>query len=213
MDALSAADITAAIAEISDVMTRNRERLITLDGQIGDGDLGLTMAKGFAAASDEVARATEGDVGRLLMKAGMAIARSAPSTMGTLIASGFMAGGKAVSGSSSLDLGGLAVFLKAFVEGIMLRGKAKPGEKTGVDVFYPASESIAKAASEGLSLREGVERCYAAGGEGLQRTRDMIAQHGRPAYYGEQSRGKEDPGATAGLLILEGLRDWVAGRG
>jgi len=208
---MSVTDIKSAIAEISDVMTRNRERLIALDGQIGDGDLGLTMAKGFAVASEEVARATEEDAGKLLVKVGMTIAKSAPSTMGTLIASGFMAGGKAVSGGASLDIAGLAAFLKAFVEGIMQRGKAKPGEKTVIDVLYPASDALAAAAGEGLALREGLERCYSAGKEGLARTRGMIAQHGRPAYYGEQSRGKEDPGATAGLLILEGLRDWVAG--
>jgi hypothetical protein len=35
----------------------------------------------------------------------------------------------------------------------------------------------------------------------------MVAQHGRVAYYQEQSRGKEDPGAVAASYILSGFCD------
>lgn len=209
MSTLSLTDLRGAFAGISELMARNRERLIALDGQIGDGDLGLTMAKGFASAREAMANSTADEAGALLLTAGSAIARAAPSTMGTLVAFGFLSAGRAVSGATELDLASLARLLSAFVEGIVSRGKARRGDKTVVDVLLPAAEAITSAAEEGASLREGIVRCFEAGREGLELARDMVAQHGRPAYYGEQSRGKDDPGAAAGLLILEGLRDWI----
>ena len=74
----------------------NKELLVELDGRMGDGDLGLTMAKAFTAGYDEMSGTDETDLGKILMKAGMAMAKHAPSTMGTLFATGFMRGGKAI---------------------------------------------------------------------------------------------------------------------
>jgi dihydroxyacetone kinase-like protein len=41
--------------------------------------------------------------------------------------------------------------------------------------------------------------------KGLDSTKDMVAQHGRIAYYKEQSKGQEDPGATAGVILIRGF--------
>jgi dihydroxyacetone kinase-like protein len=211
METLGAPDIKAIVARIADFMTLKKEQLIALDGAVGDGDLGLTMEKAFTAARDESAGSAETDAGKLLMKIGAVIARAAPSTMGTLIATGFMSGGKAVAGLDGLGLKEMAAFFEAFVEGIMRRGKAKPGEKTIVDVLHPASQALKEAAAAGAGLAEGLRRCRAAAADGLARTRDMIAQHGRVAYYREQSRGKEDPGAVAANYIVQGFCAQAAG--
>ncbi len=211
MNTLTIEDLKGIVAHISRIVDRSREHLIEIDGQIGDGDLGITMARGFAAARSETESVADADCGKLLMKVGAALAKAAPSTMGTLLASGFLAGGKAVAGSDALDLSSLAAFFNAFVDGVARRGKAKPGEKTVLDVLSPAAEALASAAAAGEELSEGMERCFDAAREGLVKTRDMIAQHGRPAYYQEQSRGKEDPGAAAGFLVIQGFRDWVVG--
>jgi dihydroxyacetone kinase-like protein len=211
MDALNTRDISAIVARLADIMTMQKEELIALDGAVGDGDLGLTMEKAFTAARSETANTGETDAGKLLMKIGITIARAAPSTMGTLVATGFMSGGKAVGGLASLGLKEMAAFFEAFVDGIMQRGKSKPGEKTIVDVLHPASQALKEAAAAGVSLEEGFRLCRQAAAEGLARTKDMIAQHGRVAYYQEQSKGKEDPGAVAGSYIVQGFCDQVVG--
>ena len=41
--------IVKMLAEISTIMNENKDRLIELDSVVGDGDLGLTMTKGFTA--------------------------------------------------------------------------------------------------------------------------------------------------------------------
>jgi dihydroxyacetone kinase-like protein len=133
--------------------------------------------------------------------------------MGTLVATGFLSGGKAVSGSPSLGPKEMAAFFDAFVGGIMQRGKSKPGEKTIVDVLHPAAQALKEAAAAGAGLADAFLRCRRAAEEGLERTKDMIAQHGRVAYYQEQSKGKEDPGAVAAGYIVQGFCDSILGAG
>jgi dihydroxyacetone kinase-like protein len=210
---IEASDIRSIISRIAAVMTEKKEELIQLDGAMGDGDLGLTMEKGFAAAKDEAEKGDEPDTGKLLMKIGMTIARVAPSTMGTLVGSGFMSGGKAVMGKSALGGLELAAFFDAFTAGIMQRGKSKAGEKTIVDVLIPASRAWSDAVTAGASLAEAAHRLGEGAAQGLAASKEMIAQHGRLAYYQEQSRGRDDPGAVACSYILQGFVDHLRGKG
>ena len=57
--------IVKMLAEISTIMNENKDRLIELDSVVGDGDLGLTMTKGFAAASEFAAGSDETDAGNV----------------------------------------------------------------------------------------------------------------------------------------------------
>lgn len=204
VNALRKDDVLKILHALSVLMEENKQHLIDLDSAMGDGDLGLTMARAFSAADAESANSDETDLGKILMKAGMAMARAAPSTMGTLIATGFMRGGKAVAGAAEITTPDLAAFFQAFVSGIMERGKAKPGEKTIIDCMMPAAEALTAAGS--MEIGPALDRALAAAEAGLEATKDMVARHGRVAYYGEQSRGKQDPGATVGVLILKGFR-------
>ena len=65
--------IVKMLAEISTIMNENKDRLIELDSVVGDGDLGLTMTKGFAAASEFAAGFDETDAGKMLYGAGKAM--------------------------------------------------------------------------------------------------------------------------------------------
>lgn len=203
MSAIRRGDIVRVMHRLSVLMEEQAQHLTELDAAMGDGDLGLTMPRGFKAAYEEVAGSDETDIGKILMRAGMAMARAAPSTMGTLIATGFMRGGKAVAGSDELTTEGLAAFFHAFVGGIMERGKAQPGEKTIIDVLRPAADALTAAGA--ADLAPALAQALAAAQAGLEATKEMVARHGRGAYYGEQSRGKQDPGATVGVLVLKGF--------
>ena len=116
-----------------------------------------------------------------------------------------MKGGKAVQGNDEIGLSELSVFFESFVEGIMARGKSKLGDKTVVDSIYPAVNALRKSAENGNSLKEGLVAAHEAAVQGLEDTKNMIAQHGRAAYYGEGSLGKQDAGATVGMLIIQGF--------
>ena len=209
MNTFTTIDITAIFGKLDKLMAESREFLIELDAKVGDGDLGLTMTKGFSAAFQTVSSLDEPDVGQLMAKAGMAIAQAAPSTMGTLIGSGFMKAGKAVKGKTELTLADFAEAMSQFVEGIMARGKAKPGEKTLIDSMYPAAQALQQAAANGVSLKEGVKNAYDASYQGLEATKEMVPQHGKQVPHREKSRGLHDPGATVGMLIMKVFAEYT----
>lgn len=193
------------LGEISKIMDENRERLIELDSVVGDGDLGLTMTKGFRTAYDTAQASGEADAGRLLYSAGKAMSGAAPSTMGTLMALGLMQGGKILKGKTELSNGDIADFLAAYEEAVMTRGKAKLGEKTFLDGFDPGVKAFKEALGAGESLADAAKKAADAAEEGFHAAKSMLAVHGKPAVKGEASREMDDPGAAVAALIMEAV--------
>ncbi len=203
---ISRAELLTLFEGVRETMEAKRDELIELDAAMGDGDLGLTMARAFVTADEFVKSSGEEDLGKLIMQAGMSIAKAAPSTMGTLVATGFMRGGKALSGKSALGGSEMAAFFRAFADGVKERGKTEVGNKTILDVMEPAAVAAEKAAEEtGADPVAVVGAAYEGAREGWEEAKGMQAQHGRQAYYREKSVGKPDPGATAGLYLIEGM--------
>ena len=174
-----------------------------LDSVMGDGDLGFTMTKAFAAAYEETEKSEEMIPGKLLTRLGMVIAKTSPSTMGTLVATGFMKGGKSIDSKEEIGPEELAIFFEAFVKSIMERGKSAPGNKTIIDTLFPAAEALRLAVN--ASLADGISAARDASLKGLEISTKMKAQHGRAAYYQDDSIGKQDGGATVGTYIVEGF--------
>jgi phosphoenolpyruvate---glycerone phosphotransferase subunit DhaL len=210
MQSLKTEDIKTILRELKGSMDKNQELLGQLDGVMGDGDLGLTMTKAFTAAAEEAERSDEPLPGKLLMRLGAVIAKAAPSTMGTLVATGFMRGGKALESVTQISSAELATFFDAFVKGIMERGKSAPGNKTIIDTLYPAARALLAAASAFEPLPDAAGRAFVAAYQGLEDSKQMKAQYGRAAYYQDASIGRQDGGATVGLLIVEGFYKVIA---
>ena len=80
-----AEDVKRVVASISSAMEENREYLISLDQQNGDGDLGISMDEGFKAVLALLDKEEEEDLGRLFMKASKAFNEAAPSSLGTIL--------------------------------------------------------------------------------------------------------------------------------
>ena len=49
MDRIGKEQVAELFERVGEVMARNAERLCEMDARMGDGDLGLTMKKGFGA--------------------------------------------------------------------------------------------------------------------------------------------------------------------
>ncbi|MBQ1930796.1 MAG: DAK2 domain-containing protein [Lachnospiraceae bacterium] len=192
------------LGEISAIMQENKEKLIALDSVVGDGDLGLTMTKGFAVAY-ETAGNGETDAGRMLYNAGKAMSGAAPSTMGTLMALGLMGAGKVLKGKTELVDADLVEFAAAYLDAVMTRGKAKLGEKTFLDGFHPGVEALKAALAAGESLAEATAKAAVAAEEGFKAAKGMLAVHGKPAVKGEASREMDDPGACVAMLIWQAI--------
>jgi len=212
MDALRADDLIGLFQRWRDMFAAQREFLIALDGKVGDSDLGITMAKSFAAAADTVtAEGAAAGITRLLRSAGAIMAKTAPSTMGTLTATGFLRGAKALEGVEAIGTSEAAAFWRAFATGIAERGKAKLGDKTILDVLDPVAGALEQAAASGLALAPALKQASDAAEAALERTKTMVAQHGKAAAFQEKTVGLQDAGATVGVLLVSTMSDFVAG--
>jgi phosphoenolpyruvate---glycerone phosphotransferase subunit DhaL len=193
----------------ADVMVKNKDHLIDLDSVVGDSDLGLTMSKGFQTAYDAIKDNDETDIGKLSYFAGKSMGAAVPSTMGTLLAQGFMSAGKSLKGSSEIDDAGISAFFEEFYKGVQNLGKAKLGEKTFLDGMIGSLEVLKDGVSNNLPLEECVPALRSAVEEDMQKTTEMLAKHGRAAIRGEASRGLLDPGAYVAKLMMTEFADLI----
>ena len=208
---LKQAEIRGLLAAWKEIMAKNKTMLIDLDSVVGDGDLGLTMSDGFAAASKAADEKDEADVGKLVCFAGKAMSTAVPSTMGTLMASGLMQIGKAMKGRTEIDDAGFVDMMEAYQAGVMNLGKAKRGEKTILDSLIPGAEALRKAVEEGKGAKEAAKIAAQAAADGAEATTTMLAVHGRAATRGEASRSLKDPGAVVGMLLYQAAADYLNG--
>jgi len=205
MERITRADLAPLFDRLRAVFAAQREFLIDLDGQVGDSDLGITMNKAFDAMHASVAAGGEDALGKTLQRAGMAAAKAAPSTMGTLMATGFMRGGKALEAADAIGTPEMAAFWAAFLAGVDERGKARRGDKTLIDVLAPVSESLAASRASGLALAPALDAATRAAAAALEATRQLMAQHGKAAAFRDKTIGLQDAGATVAFFLVEAM--------
>ncbi len=191
------------ITGISDIMAENKDYLVSLDQQNGDGDLGISMASGYKAVKDYVDETDERDLGKLLMKCSSVFNEAAPSSLGTITSFGFMGMAKALKGKEEADLVECASALEAGLNKIMEKANSKPGEKTILDALYPAIEALK--ANAGGDKVSALKAAAEAAAQGSENTKNMRSVHGRAAYYAEKSIGTLDGGSVVGKLIFEAI--------
>ncbi len=207
------------IPDMFDIVGRlfinKKDELCSMDAKLGDGDLGLTMSKGYGELPDILRAESEaagGDIGKLLMKGGMKMSSLIPSTMGFLMSTGVMEGGKAVKGTTDMGARELASYLTGFAAGVQKRGKCEPGQRTIYDAILPAAQAAAQAADEKATLEGVINAAYEAAQAGVQATKDMVPVFGKAAVHAAQCAGVPDQGAVAGCYMIQGLHDYICGK-
>jgi len=196
-----------AIAYIKKVMCDNKDYLVELDARNGDGDLGITMSKGFTAVYNYLSTSEETDLGRALMKCSSVFNETAPSTLGTIMSLGMMGMAKSLKGMQQASLDEVVAAMENGINQIMNKAKSKPGEKTILDAIFPAVNVLKQNVNSGK--KTAFRLAFEAANEGMHKTKDMKSVHGRAAYYGEKSVGLIDAGAVAGKLLFEALSIYV----
>jgi phosphoenolpyruvate---glycerone phosphotransferase subunit DhaL len=208
MKPVGATQVRSAFERVCVALEANTERLTELDQAMGDGDLGITAGKIAGALADYAQLPHDDaaeDLGSYLAQAGLAVNRAASSSLGTLLATALMRAGKEVRGQAELDAHDLARMLEAADRGIQERGKAKPGDKTVIDVVHSAAVAFAAAVGEGADLADAAERMVAAARRGRDEVTPLRSRIGRASWVGERTAGLVDPGCEAGLVILSAV--------
>ena len=189
--------VTARMLEIEDYLNR-------LDAAMGDGDAGITAAKGAAGVREYLAANAPGDdLGKYIANAGSAFNKTAPSTLAALTATACMRAGKEAKGLTQLDAPTLAKMLQAADLGIQERGKTKPGDKTMVDAIHPAVEAFADAVAQGKNLAEAGQALLQAARQGRDSAIALRSKVGRASWVGERTENQPDPGTVLFVQLVE----------
>jgi dihydroxyacetone kinase-like protein len=208
-------DVAWAIAWVrgsARTVFEHREELIELDRQIGDGDHGENLSRGFTAvlARLDALAAPPADIGEVLRLVATTLMSTVGGAAGPLYGTAYLRAAK-VSGVARLDSGGVVALLEAALEGIVTRGKAAPGEKTMVDAWTPAVAAAEAAAEAGATPGRVLVDAADAAERGSQATIPLLATKGRASYLGERSIGHLDPGSASSALILREAARAAAG--
>lgn len=207
-------DITWAVDWVrrsAQVIADHRVELITLDREIGDGDHGENMDRGFQAVlpklDDLAAGSTPGDVLKLVATT---LISTVGGAAGPLYGTAYLKAAAAAGGSVSLDGPAIAAILTAARDGVVARGKAETGDKTMIDAWTPAVDAADAAAAAGVDAAGVIAAAADAAEAGAVATEPLVARKGRASYLGERSAGHRDPGAESSALLLRAAADAAA---
>lgn len=199
--AISSADLLAILEKMATDMEAQKDYLCELDGAVGDGDQGVTMAIGFRAVRGVLPALAGQDIGTIILKCGMTFNGTAASTIGALIATACMRASRDAKGRKEIGLPELARMAEAAVAGIKERGKAALGDKTVLDMLVPTVASLRTAVDAGTPLVEALKQSLAAAEAGVQATIPLRSKIGRASWLADRSVGHQDPGATSFFLM------------
>ena len=192
--------IKTAATKIAQLMEESADELNAADGLLGDGDLGITMVRGFREIL-EVRDSLPDDVGMALFQCAKAFTKSSGSSYGTLLATGLMSVAKKKKGQQEIQVEEISALLDDALDAMKQRGKAELGDKTVLDVIA-ASSQAAKDQSDGSSVLKAINDAVTST---IDEFRSRQSKIGRARIFSEKSIGLDDPGMLAFRKMLEAL--------
>jgi dihydroxyacetone kinase-like protein len=195
---VTTADLAAALKRIAASMQDKADELNAADGALGDGDLGITVSRGFAEAA---AVDLPGDFGIAFLECSKAMQRVSASSYGTLLATAFLATAKATKGRASLQTTEISSLVDGALAAMMARGKGALGDKTVLDILKAIVDATLDAPPADLYART-----LGAARKTLEDYKGKPNKLGRARMFGEASIGVYDPGQLAMVRIIEALR-------
>jgi len=196
-------DTLAVVKEMAAAMEENRKHLTKLDSEIGDGDHGNNMHRGFQAALERLEGTELQTPADVLKAVSTALVGKVGGAAGPLYGTAFLRASASLSGKEDLSSEDVAEAMEAALGGVKQRGKAEEGDKTMIDALAPAVAAAKEAASSGKGVGEVSREAAEAAGEGSEATVPLTARRGRASYLGERAAGHMDPGARSTYLLLD----------
>ncbi|MEV7694639.1 dihydroxyacetone kinase family protein [Microbacterium sp. NPDC089189] len=198
----------AIVAAIADALIAAEPELTDLDRRVGDGDLGVNLARGASAvlaAADEL-RSSPSVTGYLGAVSDI-LRREVGGTSGPLYSLLVLAMAddlRAVAAPGATD------WARAFAAGVArVReiGGASPGDSTMVDALQPAADALSGAGD----AAQRVAAAATAARAGAEQTAALRPSLGRSSYVGARAVGVPDPGAVAIAVQFDAIVREIGG--
>ncbi|EZQ01621.1 dihydroxyacetone kinase subunit DhaK [Acinetobacter sp. Ver3] len=191
---------------------KNEVPFCELDAHAGDGDFGMSVAKGFKQLKKEwqsLIQAQQMD--EFLLNSSLIIMEHCGGASGPIWGSAFRAASKAIQGKTTLSVADFADMLQAAVKGIQTTGErsfgrgAVVGDKTLIDALVPCADSWS--ANTEKSFKENFILGAQAAVQGAESTKEIVARMGRAGTVGDRSLGYPDAGAYGLGVIFTDIAD------
>lgn len=194
-------DLRNAISAIHENIDTVGQELNELDGQLGDGDLGVTLINGFNNMQ-EASPELPDDIGLALFDCAKAMTKVSGSSFGTLMATALMASAKLAKGKEQLPLDETPALLQAALDAMIARGGASLGDKTVLDVLNALINATSKDEQPASYLDAMLEATEVT----LSEFKEKTCKIGRARIFGERTIGMDDPGMVAVLRMLQSIK-------
>ena len=210
-DQITLDNLVYIVDKMADVIIRNEVPFCELDSHAGDGDFGMSVAKGFKQLKREwnrIVTEESATIGQFLGAAGMVIMEYCGGASGPIWGSAFRFAGKSAGDVTALSRTAFADMLQAAVTGIQKTGErsfgrgAVVGDKTLIDALVPCADTWS--ANTDKPMAEIFKLAADAAVAGADATAEHVAHMGRAGTVGERSIGYPDAGAYAlGVIFTE----------
>lgn len=206
-------NIVYLLDQMSQVIIENEVPFCELDSHAGDGDFGMSVAKGFKQLKvewEDILAHHLTNIGEFLDACSMVIMEYCGGASGPIWGSGFRAASKNVQQKEELTIQEFADMMQAVVKGIQDTGErsfgrgAVVGDKTLIDALVPFADAWTQSAEQGDDIKVAASKAAEAAVQGSKNTIEIVARMGRAGTVGERSIGYPDAGAHAlGVIFTE----------
>ena len=170
----------------------------SLDGQLGDGDLGITLTNGIKAIYNNKDN-FENDIGKIFLLCAKLFTKVSSSSFGTLTAISFLTLGKLYKDKQEIEDVKIVKGLEQIIKAISARGKSNLEDKTVLDSINEIVISIKSNPDNDLGII-----AYEASKNALNKFKGKHCKIGRARMFAEKSKELDDPGMYA-LCVLSSI--------
>ncbi|MBE0450275.1 MAG: dihydroxyacetone kinase subunit DhaK [Clostridia bacterium] len=209
---LTLGNLEYMIDAMSACIIKNEVPFCELDSHAGDGDFGMSVAKGFKQLKREwndLIKESK-SIGDFLEACSLIIMEHCGGASGPIWGSAFRGAGKQAGAATEIDLNQFVEIMQASAKAIQKTGErsfgrgAVVGDKTLIDALVPAITSLKQSAKDGISIKSALELSAKAAVQGADATKGIVARMGRAGTVGDRSIGHPDAGAHAlGVIFTE----------
>jgi len=206
LDQRGAAAVEMLTRSAIDTLIACEADLTELDRKVGDGDLGISLARGAQAVAAELEGLPSDCPAALLDHVSAIVRRSIGGTSGPVSAALFLGMATHLATiEGEIGLPDWTAAVEAGCASIRQIGGAERGDRTMLDALLPAVEALAEAHREGASAPRALRAAADAAMAGADATAEVAAALGRASYLGDRAIGHPDPGARAVALVLRAM--------
>lgn len=206
---LTSMQVKEMLINIADMYIEKMEELSKYDSIIGDGDHGITMARGAKAAKEKLMTMEEGTCRDYFKAYGRTLVSTLGGAMGPLFGSIFLELSKACKDTESFGINELSIGIAEAELKVCDLGGAKVGDKTMVDAIHPTAEALTKSMEANENLKTAIKKAVEAANLGVQATIPLIAKRGRSKYLQEKAIGHQDAGATSFYYMIVEMDKYI----